>query len=218
MHCVADEWVGYANADGSGTYWQIIKAVYGEKYQLTLETTPFHRAIKMVTSGKADCIVAIYAKDKKNLLLPKYHIDTEYPAIILFDKNTHKINSKDDLDNLILVARKDYGFEQFLPKSVKIYGVDSHKKMYGLVKNNRVDAAIVYSYNALIADPDKKLTQLEIITDTKYFIGFYPSKLGHQLVKQYDDELPKLILNKTIRNSFIDEADYQHANFIIKND
>lgn len=68
LHCVADEWHGYTNADGSGTYWQIIKAVYGDKYQLKLETTPFHRAMKMVTSGKVDCIVAIYAKDKRDLL------------------------------------------------------------------------------------------------------------------------------------------------------
>jgi len=215
LHCVADEWRGYTNADGSGTYWQIIKAVYGEKYQLKLETTPFHRAMKMVTSGKADCIIAIYAKDKRDLLLPQYHIDTEYPAIALFDERHHQFNSKEDLAGLVMVGMKDYGFEHFLPKSVKIYGVDDHKKMYELVKSNRVDAAIVYSYNTLTADPDKKLTQLEIIPDKKYYLGFYPSKLGHQLVKEYDEKLPELILNQTIKNSFVDAADYQHANFII---
>lgn len=155
---------------------------------------------------------------EESIYVPQYHIDTEYPASILFDAKQHEIHSKDDLENLVVVGLKDYGLEHFLPKSVTIYGVDNHKKMKELVMNHRVDAAIVYSHNAIIVDPDKKLTALEIIPDNKYFLGFYSSEFGQQLVKQYDDELPKLILNNTIRNNFIDEADYQHANFTIKKD
>lgn len=218
LHCVADEWKGYTNADGSGTYWQIIRSIYADKYQLKLQTTPFHRAIKLVTTGKADCIVAIYTKDKRNLLVPKYHLDTEYPANLLFDKTRHNIKSKDDLDNLdnlVIVGLKDYGLEHFLPNPLNLYGVDSHKKMNELIMNSRVDAAIVYTHNIRLVDPTGKLNQIEIIPDKKYYLGFYPSELGSELVKQYDSKLPKLILDGTIKNSFADDLDYQHANFVI---
>jgi len=215
LHCVADEWVGYTNSDGSGTYWQIIKNVYGDKYRLKLETTPFHRAIQLVTTDKADCIVAIYTEDKRNLIVPRYHIDTEYPASLLFDKTRQNINSKDDLDNLVIVGLKDYGLEHFLPKSVNIYGVNNHKKMKELIMNNRVDAAIVYAHNIKLIDPTGKLSQLEVIPDKKYYLGFYPSDHGKELTKQYDKKFPQLILDGTIKSSFADDMDYQHANFII---
>ena len=217
LHCVADEWLGYTNADGSGTYWQIIKAIYSEQFQLRLETTPFHRAVKMVSMGKADCIIAIYAADKRNLLLPKYHIDTEYPASLLFDSKRTAITSTNDLNNLVIVGRKDYGFEEFLPSSVKYYGVESNKELYKLVLNNRADAVMVYTHNIALADPKNTLAHIEIIPDKKYYIGFYNSVLGQQLTIIYDLEFPKLIASGAISSYFIDKEKYQHANFFIHN-
>ncbi|WP_211825347.1 substrate-binding periplasmic protein [Kistimonas asteriae] len=80
----APEWEGYTNKDGTGLYWEVLKAVYEpEGIRLRLKNMPWARAMKLVTKYRVlDGIVGEYRDTEENLLFPAAPIDVEYLAVI----------------------------------------------------------------------------------------------------------------------------------------
>tara|TARA_R110002060_G_scaffold14525_2_gene20367 strand:+ start:473 stop:994 length:522 start_codon:yes stop_codon:yes gene_type:complete len=102
----SEEWQEYTNIDGTGTYWDIIREVYGEHYQLEFISTSWSRAINLVETGRADVLVGTYKDTSRQLIFPQHHLDIEYPLYAIFDENIQSINKADDLAGLIVAGKK----------------------------------------------------------------------------------------------------------------
>lgn len=201
------------HADGTGTYWDIIRAVYGDKYNITFETMTWARAVNMVKQNRADILMGVPPSKADTFYLPKQHIDIEYPIYLLFDESQHDINSIDDLSELTIAGRATYGFEYHLPKNTKFYGVDSIKLINKLIFSGRIDGALVYSYNAYLADPSKTLSQLEIIPKEKLYIAIAQTEKGEQLRDEFDTKMDKLIKAGSLAKFFPTPKDYLFAEY-----
>ena len=87
---VCDEWVNYTNSDGTGAYWDIVKAVY-EPLGITVKTVtmPWKRALYTVRNNDADGLVGgYYEAGNTAFLYPNWHISVEDPVIALSRKGT----------------------------------------------------------------------------------------------------------------------------------
>src|SRR5690554_5285993 len=77
---VAPEWEGFTNKDGSGLYWELLRAIY-EPVGITVKTAnvPWNRAMKMVTKYSVyNAIVGEDQDTEESVLFTDFAIDVEY--------------------------------------------------------------------------------------------------------------------------------------------
>lgn len=208
---VADEWPKFTNADGSGTYWDIVRNVFAKDYEVELITTPWARAKNLMKAGKVDALMAIGVVEREQLIIPNQHIDTEYSIHALFDPSLHNITSAQDLAGLTIAGRSQYGFEHFIPKNIYYYGVTSIANTNKLLFKQRVDVVLVSEYYLQDADPTATLSHIEVIPEQRLYIGFHNNILGRKLSALFDANMAKLIKNNQIKSYFPSEAEYIHA-------
>jgi polar amino acid transport system substrate-binding protein len=212
LKVVSEEWTNYTNADGTGTYWDIVRAVYGKHYQLEFIATTWGRALNLVETGRADVLVGSTKSVNKKLIFPQHHLDIEYPVYAIFDKNIHTISTVNDLAGLTVAGRKDYGFAKFLPRSSHFYGVEKIHDVAQLIEKNRVDVALAYQVNLALADPDNRFTHQSIGPEERLYLAFTHSAKGKKLRKHYEHEIIVLIRDDQLKQYFPNEQEYQHAN------
>ena len=211
LKVVSEEWVGYTNADGTGTYWDIIRAVYGKHYQIELIATTWSRALNLVETARADILVGSYKDTSRKLIYPKYHLDLEYPLYALFDKTIHNINEMNDLAGLYIAGNKDYGLEKLLPSSSHFYGVPYIDNVVNLIDKKRIDVAISYRSNLSLADPENRYSHKAIGKEQRLYLAFSQSAKGEQLRKRYEQDIIILIANDELKQYFPNKLEYQHA-------
>ncbi len=211
LKVVSEEWLGYTNADGTGTYWDIIRAVYGKHYQIELIATTWSRALNLVETARADILVGSYKDTSRKLIYPKYHLDLEYPLYALFDKTIHNINEMNDLAGLYIAGNKDYGLEKLLPSSSHFYGVPYIDNVVNLIDKKRIDVAISYRSNLSLADPENRYSHKAIGKEQRLYLAFSQSAKGEQLRKRYEQDIIILIANDELKQYFPNKLEYQHA-------
>lgn len=91
---VCDTWVNYTNKDGTGAYWEIVKAVFEPAgYEVACRTMPWKRAKNEVINKNADALIGEYYSETGNgtdYLYPQWHISIEDPVVALFKKGRIK--------------------------------------------------------------------------------------------------------------------------------
>jgi polar amino acid transport system substrate-binding protein len=209
----SEEWQEYTNVDGTGTYWDIVREVYGEHYQLEFISTSWSRAINLVETGRADVLVGTYKDTSRQLIYPQHHLDIEYPLYAVFDKKTQSINKADDLAGLIVAGKKDYALERFLPSTSRFYGVEYIDNITRLIDKKRVDVAVTYLTNLPLADPENRFSHHIIGKEERLYLAFTDSKKGDKLQKTYDKKIIKLVKDNKLQQYFLSEAEYQHAQY-----
>ncbi|MEH6594467.1 MAG: transporter substrate-binding domain-containing protein [Colwellia polaris] len=207
----SEEWQEYTNADGTGTYWDIVRAIYGKDYQLEFISTSWSRALSLVETGRADMIVGSYKHKNRQLLFPKYHLDIEYPLYAIYDQSKHNISQANDLAGLTIAGRKDYELQKFLPKNSRFYGVDYIDNIAKLIEKKRVDVAVTYHTNLGLADPKTQYSHKVIGPEERLYLAFTQSEKGQKLQAHYDQEIIKLVSGNEIKQYFINDEEYQHA-------
>lgn len=211
LRVVAENWVGYTNEDGSGTYFDIIRSVFSETHDVEITNTSWQRASQLVATGRADLIIGAYKLTSSPLLLSEQHIDIEYPIHVIYDESKFSPQVIDDLSHKVVAGKKGYGLENYLPLSTSFYGVDSISGVSKLVANGRIDAALTYSYNLHLADAESSLQHRKIIDEMPIYIGFESSDQGSALQRLFDSKFRQAINAGNIKPLFNSDVEYQHA-------
>ena len=211
LRVVAETWKGYTNVDESGTYFEIIKAIFADTHNIEINNTSWFRASQLVANGRADILVGAYKLKNSPLILSEQHIDVEYPIHVVYDGTKFTPQVIDDLSHKVVAGKKGYGLENFLPSSTSFYGVDSIKDISRLIKNGRIDAALTYSYNLHLADKEASLQHRVIIDEMPIYVGFESSDKGRALRQLFDSKFRQLIETGKVAPMFGSDVEYQHA-------
>ncbi len=204
---------GYTNNDGTGIYWDIVEEVFKSNYQLNKITTSWTKAQKLVSSASADILIGTSDLNQDKLLFSEHHIDLSYPVHAIFDASKHSINTLNDLSGLTIVAKRGTGLKKHLNANTRYYSVKSVYKMDNLVKHNRVDVALTYSYNLHLANSEPTLKQKVLIPEHKIYVAFSDTVKGKLLKKHFDRVMKVLIKNDGLKKLFPTEMAYEHANY-----
>ncbi len=210
---VAEEWTNYTSEDLSGTYWDIIRAVYSEDYQLHLKTVPWKKALNSVSAKKADIVIGAYQGQRADILTPKYHIDMDSALFILYDDSLHTINSLADLENLTIAGRNRYVSTDILPQSTTFYAVDSVKDINKLIFNQRIDGALVFALDIHSANPGNTLSMKRLTPKRKMYLGFADTPKAQRLMSMFDEKMHQLLAENKIKPLFDDPLYYDFAGF-----
>lgn len=208
INVVSLEMPGYAEQNGTGVYWDIIRAVYGDEYQLNLIATTALNYQQHIKNKAADIFISTQSTTAGVLNYSAQHIDIKYGVYLLhIDENDDHQTTKP----LTIAARKDQYLQSFAPQGSTIYQMESIENIHQLVNRKRIDAALSYSFNLHLSDPTGKLHEDQIAEAQKVFLGF--NDLALPLKSQFETTFPKLLAKGDVASLFPTISAYEHANF-----
>ena len=190
LRVVSGEWQGYSEVDGTGIYWDLMRALYGE-YPLQFDVLPYNRALRSFADSDVDIILGVYREDVEHAVFPRWHLDMEAPLIAFYNKNRVHLSKKWQLKNLQLAWVDGYNINRFIGENLQHYPVDNFELGMKLLQGNRIDAFIDYDY-MLPGTRPKNLTSFEIAPAKRIYAAFQNSPKGKQLAKQFDLGMAKL--------------------------
>lgn len=196
---VAPVWEGYTNTDGSGVYWDVIRAIY-EPLGITVKTKniAWNRAMKMVSKYHTyNAIIGEYITTEENLIFPNYPIDIEYMSLLSKSSNISKFNNMESLIGKKVGWIKDYDI------------ISEKKRNFELIEYRGIDQGIEFLNSGridyLIDDWDEianamkkyNMNTQDYTVDPmpegkEIFTAFADDQISHELIKIYNERIPVL--------------------------
>ena len=206
----APEWEGYTNKDGTGLYWDVLKAVYEpEGIRLRLKNMPWARAMKLVTKYRVvDGIVGEYGDSKENLLFPEAPIDVEYLAVIYRQDSGIDWQGRDSLSGKTVSWRRDYDLIPESEMDFTLKEVVRPEKAMALIEIGDIDFFIdEYDEieNMLAAEGmDESEFVIEDLPPGKdVFTGFVNHAKSQQLIDIYNRRIKELADNGELEKIYL---------------
>ena len=212
IKAVSGNWVGYTNSDGTGVYWNIIKSIFDDKFNIETSEYTWQRARRLFESNQADLLVGAYITEKTgDFLYSSYHIDFEYPLYV-FAKNQNILenfkNKNTDISACIMAGSEMKKYVDFLPPhNVFVTNINQCNTLFELEK---VDVVIEYDYNlneALRKRPKAILKKSEPL-----FVVFQNNENGHYLKALFDKSISTLAQEGKLRSLYLTDENFEQAN------
>lgn len=196
---VAPVWKGYTNTDGSGIYWDVIRAIY-EPLDIKVKTKniAWNRAMKMVSKYHTyNAIIGEYITSEENLLFPNYPIDIEYMSLLSKNNKGSKFKDLSSLTGKKVGWIKDYDV------------IPEEKRNFELIEFRGIDQGIEFlnagRIDYLIDDWDEiaaamkanNMNTQDYVVDpmpegTAIYTAFSNDQISEELIKIYNERIPVL--------------------------
>ncbi len=209
IHVVCEEWAEYTNEDGTGVYWEVVKAVYEPVgIQVKTEVMPWKRADRTVLRKKADAIVGDYYDQEQagqEFLYPTWHISVEDPIIAVFKKGAIPDWERQGVQSLAgktvgWIRGYDFDTKDWLDVSVKKHEVTTilqGLKMLAAV--GRLDVLIDYRSTIKLEgekagiDVEQDYELKTVTLGEKLFLKFANTERSKQLMRIFDERMSELV-------------------------
>lgn len=199
---VTDEWATFSNKDGSGYYFDIIRAVYpSPQFDVKIEFLPYARSLMLVMEGKADIVLGIYDGDVPEAQRSADPIEIDSVDALTTPDIAQHWNGLESFSKKRVMARTDYGFDEMLPADAIYSEYHSLPSIIKMLVARKIDAVLDYEADIEPLRQETGLTNEFVYVRgviTKYvYIGF--SKSRPELQQRFDQEYKKLYQSGKIR-------------------
>jgi len=202
MSVVAPEWEGYTHKDGSGLYWDIIRAVY-EPLGIKVKTriVPWNRAVKMVSKYRTyNAIVGEYLSSEEPVIFPSYPIDVEFMTVLSKLPTGNDWNGLKSLSNMKVGWIKDYDVIEEKDRDFTLIEFRTLEQGLKMLNSGELDyvlddwdeiAAAIQKYDL----SQDVYIENEMPQGTDLYAAFSDDNLSRELIKIYNERIPKLVAN-----------------------
>ena len=186
----SEEWVNATNKDGTGLYWDILRAVYNP----------------MVKKNQADAVVGIHPAKIQGALAAQYPFVKDY-LLVLFKKNRfNQWNGQETLKNKKIGWIKGYSYDEylevpvvkreFLKRTSILQHLDQDRIDFFMDTRNDVESVL----NKGIIDVTRYT--VETVLELERYLVFADSKKGKELKRIFDNRFPHLVQSGEIEKLF----------------
>lgn len=202
------ERTGATNRDGTGLYWDIIRAVYapvGIKTKFIIRSR-FH-SIDLVKNQKADAVVGTFREDIKGVLFPKYPLAKEIVFVVFKKERLNQWEGIDSINGKRVAWIKDFHFDRYMDVSAQKTEFETRDHILRLLETDQIDF-FVDTQNGLEAALNSKkldLTNLtaEILMNIDLYLAFANNEKGLKLREIFNKRFPELVESGEIENLFV---------------
>lgn len=188
---ISEAWEDATNADGTGFYWDMVRAVYEpEGYSVTTDTAPYARAVKMVMSKRADLWCASYeAEEETNY--PKTPMDADNVVAIVKKGVLDPAQGTKALDGKRVNWILGYGYNDYIEDAkMDFKEIKSRKIGFNLVESGKIDAFLdsKAEIEAYIEEAKFDMSGYELVPmlQLKMYMAFRPDERGKTLAELWD--------------------------------
>ncbi|MDD9302667.1 MAG: transporter substrate-binding domain-containing protein [Desulfobacter sp.] len=220
-----EEWKDATNRDGTGLYWDILRAVFdSEGYQVTPLIRSYSGSVTLVRNGTVDGMIGAYIDEIKEGLYPEHHFAVDIVQALYKKKSKIKWDGIETIKGKRLAWIEGYSFNQYLPRSVmyttSLRRVDSRKIGVNLLLLSKRD--FVLDAEGDIKDFFKENQAYQIkdfvmqpICELKLYIVFSKTEKGKRLTQVFDQNFSKLLKAGVIKKMY---KKYSGKNFTLPSD
>jgi polar amino acid transport system substrate-binding protein len=209
IRVVSAEWKDYTNRDGTGAYWEAVKAIY-EPMGIKVKTTvlPWKRATSIVLDKQSDAVVGEYFSKDMGYLYPTCRISIEAPVVACFKKGLVP-NWK---GHASMVGRtvgwiRGYEFQRWLKTKVNHYALDDLEQGLWMLALGRIDFLLDYEADIRREAKDLQLDpnafQMEaVVQGNRLYVAFAPTTRSKKLIQIFDARMPQLIASGELKKIY----------------
>lgn len=203
----SEQWDGATHRDGSGLYWDIIRAVY-EPAGVDVRTriVPYARSIREVmVTDKADAWVASYLDEVDGALYPEWHFDADYVDAVYNPDLVSGIEGEETLAGREVGWMRGYAYDQYLSVGVNATQVDDRHGGLRMVEGGRLDFFIDAQVEIDTALEETGLGEKlasDTVLELPLYLGFADTERGRELLAIWDRRMPKLLEDGTIKRLY----------------
>ena len=204
IHIITPQWKSQTNMDGSGLFFDIIKAVYSpEGITMDFRFAPWKRCQATVNTGSADAMLCVWKShaSAQNQLTPRYPIYVEQTAAVI--KKASQITwwgmHAMDYKRAVWLRGYNYHTDPHM-EGVQLslwHEVDSWEDAWRQLNLDRFDVYIdaLIDLNNYIREKniDENLYRIEILWREKAYVAFSNSERSKALIKIFDRQIMKLV-------------------------
>ncbi|MBD3327484.1 hypothetical protein GF339_23065, partial [candidate division KSB3 bacterium] len=139
IHIVTPAWEEFTNEDGTGVWFEIVRAVYEPVgITMTYEFAPWKRAMEQVASAEADAFLGEY--ESETFLMPRYPLDVERTAVVFKKGTVPTWEGSPSLvgKNVVWLRGYDYHLVSELEGlAFDWYEIDNYAQAWGMLEKDR---------------------------------------------------------------------------------
>ncbi len=196
---VAPAWDDYTNRDGTGLYWDILRAIYEPiGIKVKTKTVPWNRAMKMVSKYRTyNAIVGEYRSSVEPILFPDFPIDVDYLSVLSKEGTASQWQGTESMAgkkvgwikdyNSIPEAQRDFTLKEFRNIEQGIKMLNSGELDFVIDSWDEISAAMQsYALN-------KENYNVNQMSEGKnLYTVFSDDNLSRELIKIYNERIPLL--------------------------
>lgn len=194
IHLVSDTWHGLTRKDGTGLYFDLIRAVYARrKIKLRITIYPYARTVQAVKDKRADAWVASFLHEKDFALYPRWHFDRNVQQALFRKRPGYSFGGIDDLRDKRVAWLRDFGLDKYLSVPMKIVEVDTIQSAMQMLEAGRIDYFI--GAQSDIADDikargaDMRDFERAFVMHLGLYLAFANTPRGDELRRIWDEEM-----------------------------
>lgn len=194
--CV-DNWEGLTNTDGTGSYSELVKKVFEEKYKVSIRLYPWARAQAVFKEKKCDGLIA-ENKPSDYSIRPRIILD-DLPLEAYYLKGKVDFKGEETLRSKKIAWIRGYGYDKITPIKMSFTEVNDIKLAFKMLEAGRFDILIDYTYTfkdeCHLAGIDcTKITSAPSGISEKAYVVFHKSEKGSALAHFWDRRMTDLIV------------------------
>lgn len=209
INIAAPEWEDFTNADGTGLYWEVVKAVYEPLgIQVKASIIPWNRGVKMVTKyGVMNAIIGENKKTNENFIFPDYAIDVEYMSVISLESRNLRWNGMQDFTGRTVGWMKNYNLVEAEHRDFDLFEYRYVSQGVDLLQERRLDFMIEEwdEFAEVVAKKGLDFTSF-VIQDlpegTDVYVAFVDSPLSKTLIEIYNERIVELYNDQTLQGIY----------------
>ncbi|ASP37574.1 hypothetical protein CHH28_02300 [Bacterioplanes sanyensis] len=200
VNVVAPEWPDFSNKDGTGLYWDVVKAVYEPAgIRVKHATVPWNRAMKMVTKYPVyNAIIGEYKDSEEPLRFPDYAIDVERLAVLYPVGKGIEWQQQATFSNRTVGWIKDY---EIIPQDQRDFTLREFRDTadgVGLLMEGKLDMLIDEWDEIAMALQEagvgiENFEMHDMPEGTDVYVAFADSDLSNYLIEVYNRRIPELV-------------------------
>ena len=218
---VSEEWVDSTSSDGTGLYWDIIRAVFEpEGYKVITINKSYAGSVSMVKKKAMDAMVGAYENEIPDGVYPKTHFGVDVVQSLYMKSRAIEWKDVTSIKNSTVAWISGYSYESYfsadIAKSLNIRLFNNRDDIFKFFATGKLDFYI--DAEADITDFFKKhanqYQEKDFIRQTflelKLFVVFTSDERGRKLAAIFDIRMKELLEKGEIRKLY---DKYPNANF-----
>lgn len=201
----SDTWHDLTRQDGTGLYFDLIRAVYARAgiRQVRIQIHPYARTVGMVRDKRVDAWVASFLNEKDFPLYPKWHFDRNAQMAVYRADATAPYQNQSSLAGRRVAWLRDFGLDRYIKVPMQITEVDTLASAFGMLERQRIDFFV--GARSDVADHirdhqiDASRYRMAFVIHLGLYLAFANTAKGAALRAIWDDQMEVLHKDKDFR-------------------
>ncbi len=203
----SEEWANATNRDGTGLYWDIVRAVYepvGIKTKFVTRT--YNGSINLIKKNRVDAAVGIYPEQFQDGLFSRYPFIRDY-ILVLFKRNRlSQWTGQESLKHQQVAWIKGYAYDHFLEVPVHKREFSRRETILRRLDKDQIDF-FMDTRNNMESVLNTGIVEVshytvETVMALDRYLVFANSQKGKKLKTIFDQRFPQLVESGEIERLF----------------